>query len=145
MQCARRLTAGRYRLHHPPAPFKKANGSYVDRVASPISPVADAARRLFGSTILRIAYGIEVDNPGNERYLTLVEEGISVFNAVLVPGAFMVETFPFLRYFPAWFPGARYKHNVAQWKRDVLNVLHVPWEVIKGMMVSMCYRACVMF
>ena len=91
--------------------------------------------RLFGSMILRIAYGLEVDRPGNEKYLDLVEDGVAVFSTVLVPGAFLVEAFPFLRHFPAWFPGAGFKRNVVRWRHDIFNVLHIPWEAVKSMMV----------
>lgn len=91
---------------------------------------------MFGSTIMRITYGIEVDEPGNESYLALVEEALAIFSAATVPGKYLVETFPVLRHVPAWFPFAKFKREAKAWKAKPLEVLHRPWEVAVNAIVS---------
>ncbi|RPD69160.1 CyP450 monooxygenase [Lentinus tigrinus ALCF2SS1-7] len=86
-------------------------------------------RHLFGSTIMRITYGIEVDEPGNESYLALAEEALAIFSAATVPGKYLVETFPVLRHVPAWFPFAKFKREATAWRAKPMEVLHRPWEV----------------
>ncbi|RDX44595.1 CyP450 monooxygenase [Lentinus brumalis] len=86
-------------------------------------------RHLFGSTIMRITYGIEVDEPGNESYLATVEEALAIFSAATVPGKYLVETFPVLRHVPTWFPFARFKREAREWRDLPMEVLHRPWEV----------------
>ena len=93
------------------------------------------ADRLFGSSVMRIAYGIEVD-AGHDKYLKIVEEGLAVFSAALVPGKYLVETFPILRHVPEWFPWATFKKDGAVWKQAVLAVLHEPWKAAIEMIVS---------
>lgn len=83
--------------------------------------------------IMRIAYGIEVDAPGNDKYISIAEKGLAVFAAALVPGKYLVETFPILRHLPAWFPGAQFKRDGKQWKPDALAVLETPWNMATEM------------
>ncbi|KAI0767230.1 CyP450 monooxygenase [Fomes fomentarius] len=87
-------------------------------------------RHLFGSTILRIAYGIEVDDDETDgySYVTLVERALHIFSEVCVPGKYLVETFPILRYLPAWLPGAQFKREAAVWRPVIEQVLDRPWE-----------------
>ncbi|TFK85639.1 CyP450 monooxygenase [Polyporus arcularius HHB13444] len=86
-------------------------------------------RHLFGSTIMRLTYGIEVDEPGNESYLATVEEALAIFSAATVPGKYLVETFLVLRHVPTWFPFARFKREARAWRDVPMEVLHRPWEV----------------
>ncbi|KAI0752807.1 cytochrome P450 [Daedaleopsis nitida] len=76
-------------------------------------------RRLFGLTIIRIAYGIEVDD-GNEEYLTIAARALAVFSKVTVPGRYLVETLP--------FPGARFKREAAQYMPIAKAILDRPWD-----------------
>ena len=86
--------------------------------------------------IMRIAYGIEVDEPGNDKYISIAEKGLTVFAAALVPGKYLVETFPTLRRLPAWFPGAQFKRDGKRWKPDVLAVLETPWNTTAEMVAN---------
>ncbi|KAI0705578.1 CyP450 monooxygenase [Earliella scabrosa] len=86
-------------------------------------------RHLFGSTIMRITYGIEVDN-GNESYLNLAERALAIFSEATVPGKYLVETFPILRHVPSWFPGAKFKREAAEWNPVVQELAERPWNTV---------------
>ncbi len=81
----------------------------------------------FASTIMRISYGIQVEDE-NDQYVTAVETGVATFNEAFVPGAFLVETFPILKHIPDWFPGASFKRTVAAWKDIAHNMRDAPFE-----------------
>ncbi|KAH9937813.1 CyP450 monooxygenase [Epithele typhae] len=83
-------------------------------------------RALFGSMIMRISYGFELD-AHTARYLRLAEAGVRIFSAALVPGKYLVESLPFLRHLPAWAPGARFKRLARAWRTDVRRALEVPF------------------
>ena len=85
--------------------------------------------------IMRIAYGIEVEEPGNDEYISIAEKGLAVFAAALVPGKYLVETFPSLRFLPAWMPGAGFKRDGAFSKKVVGRFLDVPWRAAMDAMV----------
>ena len=76
---------------------------------------------------MRISYGIEVADE-NDQYVVAVEKGVATYNAAFVPGAFLVETFPILKYLPDWFPGAGFKRTTAAWKKIAHNMRDAPFE-----------------
>ena len=89
----------------------------------------------FASTILRIAYGIEVIDE-EDRFVAAAEAGSVTFSKAFVPGAFLVETFPILKYLPDWFPGAGFKRRAAVWKRIAHNMRDAPFEYAMKTWVS---------
>jgi hypothetical protein len=83
-----------------------------------------------GDSILSIAYGIrvqETDNPhlgaSQASFKALAEAG--------VPGAFWVDTFPLLKYVPAWFPGASFQR-----RKLARAVLELPYAEAKKRFVG---------
>ena len=69
-----------------------------------------------GSTSLRVTYGRSPKNRHDEA-LALAVEGTTIVPQSLVPGKYLVESFPMLKYIPPWFPGAGFKRDVARWRR----------------------------
>ncbi|KAI0718513.1 CyP450 monooxygenase [Cerioporus squamosus] len=84
-------------------------------------------RHFFGSSIMRISYGIEVDEDPVD-YIRMAEETLAIFSSVLVPGKFLVETFPVLRFVPAWMPGAQFKRDGKEWVKTVNTLVELPWK-----------------
>ncbi|KAI0634619.1 cytochrome P450 [Trametes polyzona] len=80
----------------------------------------------FASSILRIAYGIELGGMEDE-YVSIAEAAMAVFNKAFVPGKYTVESLPFLRFLPSWFPGATFKREAREWKPRVHRLRDTPW------------------
>ena len=72
-------------------------GSHVHQIIS-----------LFGTEIMRSAYGFD-DVQQNEALIYNAEALTQGFSAAVVPGRFLVNIFPSLKYTPSWFPGAGFK------------------------------------
>ncbi|KAH6919329.1 cytochrome P450 [Coprinopsis sp. MPI-PUGE-AT-0042] len=70
--------------------------------------VLDDTQTLFGQIILHMAYGIR-DEKYIKDFTILAEKQIQGIASALVPGRFLVNTLPFLRFVPSWFPGAGWK------------------------------------
>lgn len=64
--------------------------------------------RTFGGLALSIAYGLPI-REHDDPYLALAEEAVQTVSAAIVPGAFLVDFMPFLKYIPAWVPGAGFQ------------------------------------
>lgn len=54
----------------------------------------------------------------------MVERITSIGEEIAVPGRFLVEAFPILRYLPAWFPGAQFKRYASATKREVVAIVN---------------------
>ncbi|OSD01451.1 cytochrome P450 [Trametes coccinea BRFM310] len=92
-------------------------------------------RHLFGATILRIAYGLEIADH-NDKFIRIAEKGADIYIKISVPGRYLVETFPILRHLPAWFPGATFKREAAEWKPDVLALRNAAFDNVKREMAQ---------
>ena len=59
-----------------------------------------------------MAYSINI-LPYNDPYIKIAEEAMKVSAELLIPGAFLVDNIPVLKYVPAWFPGAKFQRKAA--------------------------------
>ncbi|KAK0486576.1 cytochrome P450 [Armillaria novae-zelandiae] len=87
-------------------------------------------RHLAGSTILSIAYGLEV-LPENDPYIFAAEAGLCSLAKAAVPGAFLVDSVPLLKYIPDWFPGATFKRKAKKWRQYSKTMREMPFEAAK--------------
>lgn len=72
---------------------------------------------MMAQIVLRVVYGIEL-NESDARYFDQIEKVAVSGAAILTPGRYLAEVFTFMRYIPAWFPGAGFQRVAAALKRD---------------------------
>ena len=61
-----------------------------------------------GETIMSITYGLDVQY-NDDPYIMAAERGVRSLWIAAIPGAFLVDMLPFLKYVPEWFPGAGFR------------------------------------
>jgi len=88
-----------------------------------------------GETILSIAYGLDV-LPKDDPYIAIAEEGVHSIVVAGTPGAFLVDTFPWLKYVPDWMPFAGFKRKAKEWHKVALTMVEKPFEAGKRKFVS---------
>ncbi|KAF8751768.1 cytochrome p450 [Rhizoctonia solani] len=74
-------------------------------------------------TLLRSIYGYSIggkDDPLLEQAMEFVQN----LCEAAIPGNFLVNTFPSLRYIPSWFPGARWKQVAREWREQKNKTLN---------------------
>ncbi|KAH7922017.1 cytochrome P450 [Leucogyrophana mollusca] len=74
------------------------------------------ARRYATSVVLRIAYGKSTPTSVNDQEVVRVQKVIRNFQAVIHPGAYLVERIPVLRYFPG------YTKDLDRWHNEELQL-----------------------
>ena len=67
---------------------------------------------LVGSTSISMTYSIKI-RPYNDPYIKIAEEAVAAGAELLIPGAFLVDIIPILKYVPEWFPGAKFQRKAA--------------------------------
>ncbi|KAJ7065512.1 cytochrome P450 [Mycena amicta] len=93
-------------------------------------------RHMAGSLIMDTIYGIKIRDEG-DPYVLKIEEAMHGLSVASMPGAFLVDTFPVLKYVPSWFPGAGFKRRAARWRKVTQEVLELPFEETrKNMMLG---------
>lgn len=88
-----------------------------------------------GEAIISIAYGLDVQ-PENDPYIDLAEKANEGPVEAVVPGAFLVDMLSFLKYVPAWVPGAGFQKKAAKWKALGQAMIEIPFEATRQNMVS---------
>ncbi|KIJ51980.1 hypothetical protein M422DRAFT_243553 [Sphaerobolus stellatus SS14] len=80
-----------------------------------------------GAIIIEIAYGIEVQAE-NDPYLTNAHKVLHAISEAGTPGNFLVDVLPWMKYIPAWVPGAEFQRKAAIWRQNVADMLELPFR-----------------
>ena len=88
----------------------------------------------FGATIMKIGYGISVQE-SDDPYISIAEVVLKGAGEAGVPGAFLVDLFPILKYVPSWFPGAGFQKKAAYWKEAANIMAEKPFRHVQEQLV----------
>ncbi|KAG6895218.1 hypothetical protein C0992_002520 [Termitomyces sp. T32_za158] len=86
--------------------------------------------QMAGETVMLVGYGISVDSK-DDPYITTAEKGVHGFQVAIMPGAFLVDSIPILKYVPDWMPFAGFKRKAKYWRRLALEMRTKPYEAAK--------------
>ncbi|PBK95956.1 cytochrome P450 [Armillaria gallica] len=87
------------------------------------------------SFILSITYGYDVEEDG-DTLVELVDRAMAEFSELTVPGAFLVDQMPFLRFLPEWIPGMAFKSKARQWAKDLDDMVNIPYKFTERQMAT---------
>ncbi|KAF8507777.1 cytochrome P450 [Gautieria morchelliformis] len=87
-------------------------------------------RHSTGAIIMELVYAIKVRDKG-DPYIETAEKAMSHLGTAAIPGAFLVDVLPLLKYVPEWFPGAGFRKTARQWREDITKMNVVPFEAVK--------------
>jgi len=68
----------------------------------------DDAAFMAGALIMSITYGLDIQS-ADDPDLKATVDGWDGLRAAVMPGSFLVDAFPLLRYVPSWFPGGGFQ------------------------------------
>ncbi|KAJ6452154.1 cytochrome P450 [Mycena vulgaris] len=100
------------------------------RLLSDPRDVMDHFKHMAAALIMDVTYGIDV-LPANDPYIAIVKKALNGVETASVPGAFLVDVIPALKYVPSWFPGAGFKRKAAEWNKATRDLLRLPFEQAK--------------
>ncbi|KAF9449842.1 cytochrome P450 [Macrolepiota fuliginosa MF-IS2] len=104
--------------------------SFLRRLLSNPDDFLDHTRLLFLSSVMEITYGDPVEDP-HDPLLANVEVVLSAVTEALIPGRFLVDVIPALKYVPEWLPGAGWKRRANYVKKVNELVSRRPFEIVK--------------
>lgn len=84
---------------------------------------------------MSIAYGITVQEH-EDPYFAIAEEAVNGLNEATVPGAFLVDFIPILKYLPSWFPGGEFQKKAAHWRAVHAAALERPYRYVEDQLVG---------
>ncbi|KAF7760523.1 hypothetical protein Agabi119p4_11199 [Agaricus bisporus var. burnettii] len=84
------------------------------------------SRDLMGAITLSLGYGFEVKP--KDTIINLATEAVKGLADAANLNAFLVNSFPALKYVPSWFPGTGWKKQAKIWRGWTLKMRDVPFE-----------------
>ncbi|KAF2635515.1 cytochrome P450 [Massarina eburnea CBS 473.64] len=94
----------------------------------------DHIRTEAGSVILKTVYGYTTEARGNDPFVDLATKSMQQFADATVPGRWVVDILPFLRYLPAWFPGAGFQTTAQKMSVQLAQCVNQPYQFVKKQM-----------
>ncbi|KAJ8487799.1 hypothetical protein ONZ51_g3966 [Trametes cubensis] len=107
--------------------------AFLERMSGSPQDYLRHLKRFIGSQTLSMLYGYTVDSE-DDAYLRAMNRTLHLLSnhiASLGAGLWLVDVFPALKHFPAWFPGAGFKRSAAAWKRHIEESARMPYEWAK--------------
>ncbi|KAF5324094.1 hypothetical protein D9619_011206 [Psilocybe cf. subviscida] len=106
----------------------RSTHNFLSRMLSqPRGGTVEKVRRLAGESIITTVYGITMEE-NNDPYLAIAEEGSRSIIEGAVVGAFLVDVMPFLKYLPAWIPGASFQRKAMAWRQASQRLYTLPFQ-----------------
>jgi hypothetical protein len=87
-----------------------------------------------GETIISMTYGLEVLSK-DDPYLTTIERAMEALAPASIPGNFLVNFIPALKYVPDWMPFTEFKHIAKEARKLAIAALEHPFQATKREMV----------
>ncbi|KAF5327469.1 hypothetical protein D9619_004649 [Psilocybe cf. subviscida] len=108
----------------------KETRAFLNRLLQSPEKFMDHIRGSQGSIIMNVAYGIQITGP-DDPYIVNAEESMKGIAIAAVPGSFLVDFIPALKYLPSWFPGGGFKKAAAYWAEVNRKVLQLPFNRVR--------------
>ncbi|KAF8157041.1 cytochrome P450 [Crassisporium funariophilum] len=132
----RRLRRLMHLSFHPSAALKlrphelKSARGLLGRLLDDPDDLMGNLRHLSGEAILSTTYGLEIASK-TDKFIQLAEASVDPCVPALIPGTFLVDVIPALKYVPDWFPGASFKRKAKAWRELALAFRDMPFESAK--------------
>ncbi|KAJ4491549.1 cytochrome P450 [Lentinula edodes] len=117
--------------HHEPQELKSTRLFLLKLYEKP-EDFVHLLRKMGGSTILSVIYGYDVGAVQDSAHTENAEQGADGFMQTFMPGSFLVDYIPWMRYIPSWFPGASFQCRAQVWKEAMEKLLHGPFDEMRN-------------
>jgi len=81
-----------------------------------------------------MTYSINI-RPYNDPYIKIAKEALKAGSELLIPGAFLVDIIPILKYVPEWFPGAKFQRKAAMMRKHAARIRNTTFAATEELMV----------
>ncbi|KAH9855276.1 CyP450 monooxygenase [Lenzites betulinus] len=90
---------------------------------------------LFAASVLSLGYGIKIARD-DDHYAEMLRNAMKVLEAAIIPGKYLVEILPVLRYLPSWFPGTEFRRDATYVREKMSHAKHLLYEHGKSLLDS---------
>ncbi|TFK25351.1 cytochrome P450 [Coprinopsis marcescibilis] len=115
--------------------ISKATRKMLNRFLEDPGDMMEILRHLAAETVLKIAYGIEIQDK-DDPYVRVAEAAVHTLQTAAIPGTYLVDTVPLLKYIPAWVPGAGFQTKAKEWRVLARKMVEDPYRTVKAAILN---------
>lgn len=86
---------------------------------------------MIGSMLLKIIYGYRVETARPDPLVEINDRMVEIFASATLPGAWLVDIVPWLKYLPDWMPGTGFKSLAHKARQVITASAEVPFRFAK--------------
>ncbi|GBE88750.1 Multifunctional cytochrome P450 monooxygenase af510 [Sparassis crispa] len=101
------------------------------RIMNSQAQLRSQLRWVIAAIVFQISHGYTVLDM-NDPLVQLAEQANHEFALSTIPGAYLVDVLPILRYVPDWLPGVHFKTQANQWRRTTERLRDEAYESVKA-------------
>ncbi|KAF8158876.1 cytochrome P450 [Mycena galopus ATCC 62051] len=125
-----------------PVQLRKVQDLLRSLLSTPEDFVAHS-KTLAAGIIMEAIYGYDI-KPTHDQFVDMADEAFSNLGASILPGSFIVNTFPFLRHLPSWLPGCDFHRFARDTSKLLDKVKNVPFDFVRQNMRDGAGRSSVL-
>ncbi|KAJ5793144.1 uncharacterized protein N7503_009122 [Penicillium pulvis] len=88
-------------------------------------------RTAAGAFVLKMTYGYDIVPHDKDPLVSLADLALEQFSKAVVPGAWLVDMIPALKYIPEWAPGSGFKKTARFYLETLTNLTEHPFKFTK--------------
>ncbi|KAG2141130.1 cytochrome P450 [Suillus bovinus] len=104
---------------------------FLDSLVETPSDFISQLRLAAGRIVLSMTYGVPVKSPQTMNFIAELEIMMATIGKGMMPGAYLVDAFPWLRYIPSWIPFNNIHAIAKEGRMRLLHVVGLPFEYAK--------------
>ncbi|KAA1473811.1 cytochrome P450 [Dentipellis sp. KUC8613] len=112
-----------------PLQIEKKN-ALLKRLLETPEDLKEHVKHFTAAIVMSLTYGYDVKE-SNDVFVSLADQVNGLAAESILPGASLVNEFPFLRHFPEWLPGMGFKHRARYIYGLVQEMINAPFEYTK--------------
>ncbi|KIP12415.1 hypothetical protein PHLGIDRAFT_498342 [Phlebiopsis gigantea 11061_1 CR5-6] len=90
-------------------------------------------KRSSAAIVMMMSYGHQIA-PEGDMYVNIADKALAGLAGAGIFGTYLVDYLSFLKHIPAWFPGASFKRQAAEWRQMNRSMLNLPFDMVKQRM-----------
>ncbi|KAF8646893.1 hypothetical protein AX16_007058, partial [Volvariella volvacea WC 439] len=92
-------------------------------------------KHMTAEVTLLITYGIKA-KPQGDPFIELPDRAVRAVAEAVVPGRFLVDALPWLKYVPEWVPFAGFQRKAREWRKITMDGVDLPYQAAKKEILS---------
>lgn len=109
---------------------------FLDSLVENPSNFMSQLRLATGRIVLSMTYGVPVKSPESMNFIDELEIMMEIIGKGMMPGAYLVDTLPWLRHIPSWVPFNNIHTIATEGRTRLLRVIGLPFEYVKQQLAS---------